>query len=126
MNYNKLAVASQTYLTPRLNYHLDLMYVIMYIYKKGDYMTSQVITAATARSIFFEILDKVSKLRQVFTITKKGTATAVIMSADEFEEWAETLEIMAHSKTVKGIKKGLKELKSGKHVSHKEIFKKLS
>ena len=96
------------------------------MYKKGDYMASQVITAANARSIFFEILDKVSKLRQVFTITNKGRAKAVIMSADEFEEWAETLEIMAHSKTVKGIKKGLKELKSGKHVSHNEIFKKRS
>ncbi len=102
------------------------MYVIMYIIDKGDHMTTRVVTAANARSIFFEILDKVSKLRQVFTITKKGTATAVIMSADEFEEWAETLEIMAHQKTAKGIKKGLKELKSGKHVSHSEIFKKRS
>lgn len=49
---------------------------------------------------------------------------AVIMSADEFGEWAETLEIMANPKTVKGIKKGLKELKAGRHLKHSDIFQK--
>lgn len=87
-------------------------------------MTTTIIAAADARSIFFEILEKVSKLRQVFTITKKGTARAVIMSADEFEEWAETLEIMASPKTVRGIKKGLKEFESGKYLKHGDVFKK--
>ena len=86
-------------------------------------MTKTVIAAAEARSSFFDILEKVSKLRQIFTITKKGTAKAIIMSADEFEEWAETLEIMARPKTVRGIKKGLKELKTGKFMKHQDIFK---
>ncbi len=44
------------------------------------------------------------------------------MSADEFEEWAETLEIMAAPRTVKGIKKGLKEMKAGKHIKHSDLF----
>ncbi len=87
-------------------------------------MTTNIIAAADARSIFFKILEKVSKLRQVFTIRKKGRGKAVSMSADEFEEWAETLEIMASPKTVKGIKKGLKEFKSGKYLRHDDIFKK--
>ena len=85
-------------------------------------MTTNIIAAADARASFFEILERASKLRQIFTITKKGTAKVVIMSAEEFEEWAETLEIMANPKTVKGIKKGLKELKSGKYVKHDDVF----
>lgn len=85
-------------------------------------MSSNVMAAADARAAFFEILEKVSKLRQIFTITKKGTARAVIMSADEFEEWAETLEIMATPRTVKGIKKGLRELKTGRHLTHDKVF----
>lgn len=85
-------------------------------------MATNIIAAADARYSFFEILEKVAKLRQIFTITKRGTAKAVIMSADEFEEWAETLELMANPKTVKGIKKGLKELKTGKFVNHNNIF----
>lgn len=89
-------------------------------------MTTNVIAAADARATFFDILEKASKLRMIFTVTKKGTAKAVIMSADEFEEWAETIEIMASPRTVRGIKKGLKEIKSGRHVSHAEVFKKKS
>lgn len=87
-------------------------------------MTTNVIAAADARATFFDILEKASKLRAIFTITKKGTAKAVIMSADEFEEWAETLEVMSRSRTVRGIRKGLRELKSGKSVRHGDLFKK--
>jgi prevent-host-death family protein len=83
-------------------------------------MATNIIAAADARFNFFELLEK---LRQVFTITKRGTAKAVIMSADEFEEWAETLEIASNPKTVKGIKKGLKEIRSGKHLKHGDVFK---
>lgn len=78
--------------------------------------------AAEARASFFELLEKVSKLRRIFTITNKGTAKAVIMSAEEFEEWAETMEILASKKTVRGIKKGVKEIKTGKYVRHGEVF----
>ncbi len=86
-------------------------------------MTTNIIAAADARFGFFELLEKVARLRQIFTITKRGTAKAVIMSADEFEEWAETLEIASNPKTVKGIKKGLKEIKSRRHLKHGDIFK---
>ena len=72
--------------------------------------------ANEARSNFYQILDEVgNKLRQ-FTITLRGKTQAVIMSAEEFSGWQETLEIMADKKLRREIKIGLKEIRSGKGI----------
>ena len=75
------------------------------------------IAANEARSNFYQILDEVAdKLRQ-FTITLRGKTQAVIMSAEEFAGWQETLEIMADKKLKKEIKNGWGEIKTGRGVA---------
>lgn len=75
------------------------------------------IAANEARSNFYQILDEAAdKLRQ-FTITLRGKTRAVIMSAEEFAGWQETLEIMADKKLKKEIKNGWGEIKRGKSVA---------
>ncbi len=44
------------------------------------------------------------------------------MSAEEFESWVETLELMSNPKAVKALEQGLKEAKSRKVASFKEVF----
>ena len=81
------------------------------------------IPANEARTNFYRILDEVdSKMRQ-FTITLRGKTQAVIMSAEEFSGWQETLEIMADKKLREDIKKGLKEIKAGKGISENKANK---
>ncbi|MBI2981518.1 MAG: type II toxin-antitoxin system Phd/YefM family antitoxin [Deltaproteobacteria bacterium] len=85
-------------------------------------MPGHILPASEARSEFFTLLDKIIRLREKYTITKDGHPGAVLMSAEEFDEWVETLQILSRPLAVKGIRKGLKELKAKKLVSHEKVF----
>ena len=74
-----------------------------------------------ARAKFSKLVDRVDQLSDRYIVTKNGTPKAVVMSAEEFESWVETLEFMSNPKAVKALEQGLKEAKAGKFHSFKEI-----
>ncbi|MBI4992761.1 MAG: type II toxin-antitoxin system Phd/YefM family antitoxin [Candidatus Magasanikbacteria bacterium] len=53
----------------------------------------QTLSITDARSKIFALAEKVQRPGTFFTLTEKGRAKAVVMSAEEFESWRETLEI---------------------------------
>jgi antitoxin YefM len=75
-----------------------------------------------ARAKFSKLVDRVDQLSDRYIVTKNGTPKAVVMSAQEFESWVETLEFMSNPKAVKALEQGLKEAKAGKFHSFKEVF----
>ncbi len=75
-----------------------------------------------ARAKFSSLVDKADRLSERYIVTKNGTPKAVVMGADEFESWVETLELMANPKAVKALDQGLKEAKAGKFRSFKDVF----
>ena len=83
---------------------------------------SKTIPLKEARQHLSSIVEEVGRLRERYVVTKNGTPRAVIMSADEFESWVETVEFMSKPKTVKALERGLKEAKAGKFRSFKEVF----
>lgn len=52
------------------------------------------IPISEARKKIFDIAEAVQKPGVYYTFTANGKPTAVVMSATEFESWAETLEVM--------------------------------
>jgi prevent-host-death family protein len=80
------------------------------------------ISLKEARNRFSTIVDKVDRLSERYVVTKNGTPKAVVMSAEEFESWVETLELMSNPKAVKALEQGLKEARAGKFRSFKEVF----
>ncbi|MBI5414882.1 type II toxin-antitoxin system Phd/YefM family antitoxin [Candidatus Peregrinibacteria bacterium] len=79
------------------------------------------IPATDARKIFFQIIKKSSKLGSPVTITVDGEPKVVMISAEEFEGWKETLEILADKKLMKGIEEGLRDLQAKKTYTHEEV-----
>ena len=73
---------------------------------------SATIPANQARSNFYRILDEAEEKLRQFTITLRGRTKAVIMSAEEYASWQETLEVICDKKLVQSIKKGLKSRKT--------------
>jgi prevent-host-death family protein len=47
-----------------------------------------------ARKKIFEIAEEVQKPNKYYVLTEKGRPKAVIMSAELFDSWAETLEVL--------------------------------
>jgi len=75
-----------------------------------------IISITEARNNFFKITDQIQKSGTYFTLTEHGRAKAVIMSAEEFESWRETIEVMREFPDLdRDIKETDKAIKSGEY-----------
>jgi prevent-host-death family protein len=79
------------------------------------------LTVTQAKAHFLELIRNSDKRLERFLITKEGKPAAVLMNADEFEGWLETLEIMSDKKALKEIRQARKELQQGKGLSWKKV-----
>lgn len=81
----------------------------------------KILPISEVRKNIFKITDKAQVPGVYFTLTEKGRPKAVIMSAEEFESWQETLEIMS---IFPDLRKDAKEAdKAVKKGSHKKMAK---
>ena len=67
-----------------------------------------------ARKELSKLVDEVSSFREHVVITKQGKPEAVLMSADEFEGWQETLEILSDRAAMRAIRQGERDIKAGR------------
>ena len=74
-----------------------------------------------ARKDLSKILDEVSAIHEHVTITRQGKPAAVVMSADEFESWQETLEILADPKALAAIRRAEKDIAAGRVLRWEEV-----
>jgi len=83
---------------------------------------SSVLPASEARTNFYQILEEAGSGLRQFTISHRNKPNVVVMSAEEFEGWQETLEIMSDKKLVKSIERARKSTKT---YSQEEVDKML-
>ena len=80
-------------------------------------------SVSAAKAQLLEVLRRIEEQRAKVVITKNGIPKAVLLSYEDFEGLLETIDILTDSRTVEGIKKGLKDIHQGKVVSLKEAFR---
>ena len=78
-----------------------------------------------AREDLANLVDKANKRLDEYVITVNGSPAAVLISADEYESWKETEEVLADKGLMKAIRQGEKEIAEGKTVSLEELEKEL-
>ena len=71
------------------------------------------------------LVDRVNKLMDEYIITVNGKPAAVLMSAQEYESWRETNEILSDPKLVKSIKEGEEDIKNGRFITLEDFRKEL-
>ena len=76
-----------------------------------------------ARKDLSKLVDEVTSAHEHVTITRQGRPAAVVMSADEFESWQETLEILADPETMASLKRAERDIKAGRVTSYGEVRK---
>ncbi len=75
-----------------------------------------------AKNELLELIRQVEKEDSTIAVTKNGVPAAVILSMDKFEGLLETLDILSDEKTMKSLKKSLRQGRAGKWVSYDEVF----
>jgi len=87
--------------------------------------TRTTLPISEARKNIFKIAKKVQKPAVYYTLTEKGRPKVVVLSAEEFESWQETLEVMRiFPKLEKDIEKAEKEYKKGHYLSLEDVLSK--
>lgn len=85
--------------------------------------TKTTLSISEARKKIFDIADEVQKPNTYFTLTEKGKPKMVIMSAEEFESWMETLEVIKDFPNLKEeIKQAEKDFERGDYVTLDELL----
>ena len=78
-----------------------------------------------ARKEIFKIAERVQKPSTYYTLTEKGKPKAVVLSAEEFESWQETLEVTRSFPNLeKDVKAAEKDFKKRKCVTLEEVLSK--
>ena len=78
-----------------------------------------------ARQNLTTLVNRADKLLDEYIITVNGKPAAVLMSAQEYDSWQETNEILSDSKLMKSIKQGEKEIEAGKGIPWETVKKEL-
>ena len=67
-----------------------------------------------AKSQLSGLVEQVRSLEEQVVITRNGRPAAVLVSAEEFERWKETIEVRGDAALMKEIRAGLRALKRRK------------
>jgi len=71
------------------------------------------------------VLDKAALKGNRTMIKRQGKPGLIIMSADEYESWEETKEILADKKLMRSIKRGEEDIKNGRYITLEDLKKEL-
>ena len=83
---------------------------------------SKTLTISEAKARLSELVASVEQTEEELVITRNGRPAAVLMSAEEFDSWQETLAIQRNPALLQEIKQGLVQLKKGHVFSFEEVF----
>ena len=73
----------------------------------------QFVTITEAKNKLLDLIRNIKLRHQVVAITRGGVPTAVLLSMDQFEGLMETIEILSDSKSLRSIKRSLKQAEAG-------------
>ena len=78
-----------------------------------------------ARNELPNLVDRADKRLDEYVITVNGIPKAVLMSADQYESWKETDEILSDPGMMKGIREGEEDVKKGRVYDWEEVKREL-
>ena len=81
---------------------------------------------AEAKHKLSAIVQEVHETYERVVITKNGTDTAVLLSAEEYEGLIETLDLQAHPDEEKAISRAKKQARKGQTIGLSTLKKKLA
>lgn len=82
----------------------------------------QYIPVTKAKSDLLALLRKIKDSDDAIAITKNGVPEAVLISMEKFEGLLETLDILSDEKTMKSLRKSIREADKGMWLDFAEVF----
>ena len=82
----------------------------------------QYVPVSKAKSQLLRLIREIEQRQEPVALTRDGVPAAVLLSMEQFQGLLETLEILADSKTTRGLRRSLQQAEKGRWVSGDEVF----
>ena len=82
----------------------------------------RLVTVTEAKKKLLDLIRRLKARPEVVAIPRDGKPAAVLLSMDQFEGLMETLEILSDPKTMRSLRRSMKQARTGKWVPHESIF----
>ena len=89
-------------------------------------MPERFLTVTEAKKSFCELVHEADERFDRIIITRDGHPAAVLLAYDDYEEWQETIEVLADAKLMKRIREGMQDEQAGRFVDLDTVKKELS
>ncbi|MFA5248650.1 MAG: type II toxin-antitoxin system Phd/YefM family antitoxin [Patescibacteria group bacterium] len=87
--------------------------------------TKNILSITEARKNIFKLSDAVQKSGVYYTLVQYGRPKAVLMSAEQFDSWQETMSVMRDFPDLKNdIKEAEEDLRLGRTIALEEVLAK--
>ncbi len=86
---------------------------------------ARIIPFTDARARLTELLDDVEARHEHVVITRKGRPAAVVVSPEEWDAIAETLDVLQDKQTLADLRESAKDVKAGRLFSLNEVRREL-
>ena len=83
---------------------------------------ARVLSLSEAKAHLSQLVADCENDEEELVITRNGRPAAVLMSADQYEGWRESREIMRNRSLMKEIRQGLRQLEKGRRFTFEEVF----
>ena len=83
---------------------------------------ARVLSLSEAKTHLSRLVADCEKDVEELVITRNGRPAAILISADEYEGWRETREIMRNRALIREIRQGLRQLEKGRRFTFEDVF----
>ncbi|ALA60228.1 type II toxin-antitoxin system Phd/YefM family antitoxin [Nitrospira moscoviensis] len=82
----------------------------------------QFMSVSEAQNRLLDLISRINQKQEVVAITRDGVPLAVLLSIEQFGGFMETVEILSDQKSMRALRRSLKQAEKGQWVSHKAVF----
>ena len=80
------------------------------------------LSVSETKNRLLDVIRQVENEQEVICITRDGVPSAVLLSMEQFEGLMETIEILSDQKSMRSLRRSLKQAEKGRWVSHDAVF----
>lgn len=77
-------------------------------------MSTQIIAVSTAKQKLLELVRRVDEDGKRYLLVRDGVPVSVLVPVEEYEAWEETLAILEDERTMKSLRRGVRDAAAGK------------
>ncbi|HJR77638.1 MAG TPA: type II toxin-antitoxin system Phd/YefM family antitoxin [Nitrospiraceae bacterium] len=82
----------------------------------------QFVSVTEAKNKLLDLIRRLKTRQEVVAITRDGVPAAVLLSMDQFEGLMETLEILSDPKTMRSLRRSVKQAHAGRWLADEAVF----